>query len=73
MGFEVAGPNAGKGAPAQGTLSDKRSASLDVSRLRLINAGLSQGQSSCTTLDNDLQRCCVHHEKESGTGKSGDG
>lgn len=67
VGFEVVGPRGGPGRPRQGTLQGERSDQLGISRLRLINVGLAQGQSSCSQQDrNSSRHCCVHHEKDNG-------
>lgn len=57
VGFEVGGPS----SKHEGELQGLRSDSLDQSRLRLLNAGLKHGQSSCSTDAPDYKACCVDY------------
>jgi hypothetical protein len=59
VAFEVGGPRRGDMA---GVLQAERSADLDISRLELINIGLREHQTSCSTKLTEAVGCCVHYE-----------
>jgi hypothetical protein len=80
LGFEVGGPSAPTGsAGGPGILQARRSDSLDISRLTLMNVGFHPGQTSCLTRPNmsaagsavrpdSARDCCIEYVLNQGGG-----